>query len=196
MSLFAKLYDPLMLPLEQSILKKWRRELLQKVRGDVLEIGVGTGRNLPFYDTSVRWWGIEPHSEMRRLAEQRLKSVSYQAELVQGGAEYLPFPDAHFDHVVSTLVLCSVKDPKQALKEIERVLRPDGRFLALEHVRIDDLRWVGRLQDSFTPLWSRLADGCHLNRPTEAWVAERFRLEWVKSYVAGGVVMFAARKIM
>lgn len=193
MSLFAKLYDPLMLPIEHAVLKTWRRELLQAVRGDVLEIGVGTGLNLPFYNEHIRWVGIEPHPEMRRIAEKRLKNVSFSAKLVSGLAEALPFPDQSFDYVITTLVLCSVRDPKKALKEIERVLRPEGRLMGLEHVRIDVPKWVGGVQDFITPFWSKLADGCHLNRPTEAWVAERFRLEWVKSYVAGGVVMFAAR---
>ncbi|QZA33606.1 class I SAM-dependent methyltransferase [Hydrogenibacillus sp. N12] len=194
MELFPRLYDPLMAPLERLFLERLRRALLRPLAGEVLEIGVGTGRNLPFYGPGVRWTGIEPNPAMRRQAERRLRERGLAGALIAASAEALPFADGRFDAVVSTLVLCSVQDPRKALAEIRRVLKPGGRFLALEHVRIDDPRWAGWALDRLTPAWSRLADGCHLNRLTDRWIAERFAIEEKRTWARGVLVWIVARK--
>jgi ubiquinone/menaquinone biosynthesis C-methylase UbiE len=161
---FAALYDRLLAPSERGWLGEQRRHLVGQASGQVLEIGGGTGANLAHYGAVDRLVVTEPEEPMRRRLEQRARSLG-RAVVVDGApAERLPFPDASFDTVVSTLVLCTVGDPAAALAEIARVLRPGGRLLFIEHVRGEGRR--GRLQERFTPVWGVLAGGCHLDRDT------------------------------
>lgn len=177
--LFSLVYDRLMRVSEEACLAQWRAELLADLRGEVLEIGAGTGANLPHYPAAVtRVVLAEPERHMRRRLERRLaERPDLRFEIVDAAAERLPGADASFDAVVSTLVLCSVSDPAQTLAEVRRVLRPDGRFVFLEHVaaeRPDRLWWQQRLE----PVWKRLTGNCHLTRRTaEAIVAAGFRIE-------------------
>jgi ubiquinone/menaquinone biosynthesis C-methylase UbiE len=159
---FAPLYDLTQAPLERRVLGPMRDDLLGGLTGDVLDVGAGTGANLPYFRSAGRVVAVEPDRSMR----SRLVTRAGGAEVVAAPAEDLPFPDAAFDAVVATLVLCSVADLDRALAEIRRVLRPDGRLVVLEHVR-----GQGRLawwQDHLTPVWSRLVGGCRLNRDTRA----------------------------
>ena len=144
--LFAAIYDPFMRRTEQACLVAWRRELLSGLSGRVLEVGAGTGANLPHYPPAVTSLVLaEPDEHM--LAR--------------------PLPDATVDAVVSTLVLCSVPDPARALQELSRVLRPGGSLVFLEHVAAaggsSRLEWQRRIE----PVWKRIAGNCHLTRPTE-----------------------------
>jgi SAM-dependent methyltransferase len=123
--------------------------LLSHASGKVLEIGVGTGQNLSLYPPSARVTGIEP--------EPIHKEVS-----MTGTAEALPFADNEFDAVVSTLVFCSIPKFEQAFHETKRVLKPGGKLLLIEHVRLNGV--AGKIQDALTPMWSCVVDGCHLNR--------------------------------
>jgi ubiquinone/menaquinone biosynthesis C-methylase UbiE len=161
---FAALYDRLLAPTERSWLGEQRRRLLAGASGEVLEIGGGTGVNLAHYGNVDRLVVTEPEEPMRRRLEQRARSWARPVVVQDAPAEHLPFADASFDTVVSTLVLCTVRDPSAALAEIGRVLRPGGRLLFIEHVRGEGRR--GRVQQRITPLWRVLAGGCHPDRDT------------------------------
>lgn len=139
---------------------------LASARGDVLELGAGTGLNLPHYPVGVeRLVLAEPERHMARRLERRVERLARRAEVVRAPAEALPFDDGTFDTVVATLVLCTVADPQRALEEVRRVLRPEGSLLFLEHVRSEDPR-LARWQDRLHGAWQSFADGCNCNRPT------------------------------
>jgi ubiquinone/menaquinone biosynthesis C-methylase UbiE len=164
--IFAAGYDTVMEGPEKATFRAHRRALLAGARGRVLEIGGGTGANLPFYPAGVEEVVItEPEEPMARRAERKLAEHSLPARIVHAPAEELPFEDGSFDFAVSTLVLCTVNDPARALSEIRRVLKPDGRLLFLEHVRSRNPK-LARWQDRLQPLQYRLGHGCHCNRPT------------------------------
>lgn len=178
----AKLYDWFMTKPEAHCLRAWRADLLGALQGDVLELGAGTGLNLPHYPESVeRLVLTEPDRHMRRRLERRVADEPGRAasvEVVQASAESLAQPDASFDYVVSTLVLCSVGSVEPALAEAHRVLKPGGALVFLEHVAAEDrprrLRWQRRIE----PLWKRLMGNCHLTRrAAEAIEAAGFVLE-------------------
>jgi ubiquinone/menaquinone biosynthesis C-methylase UbiE len=164
----AAIYDWFMRDMEEACGRAWRAELLSDLRGDVLEIGAGTGRNLDHYCALRRLVLAEPDPHMRKRLVQRtaVSSVASTLDVVPWTAEALDCPDASFDAVVSTLVLCSVESPSRALAEMRRVLRPGGKLVFLEHVASDDPRrraWQRRLE----PLWRPIAGNCHLCRETE-----------------------------
>ena len=175
----ASLYDRLTSASEVACLQQWRAELLAGLTGDVLEVGAGTGLNLPFYPPGLARLVLsepDPHMRRRLMARRQQPEVT-PWELSDASLDDLPFPADSFDTVVGTLVLCSVPRPAQALAEIHRVLKPGGRFVFLEHVAAEDrprrLRWQHRVE----PLWKRLAGGCHLTRRTaEAIVAAGFAI--------------------
>lgn len=148
-----------------------RRQTLAGLAGEVLEIGFGTGHNLPWYpETVTRIVGIEPNPGMHRVAAPRVAAARASVELVQERAEALPFADASFDAVVSTFTLCSVAAPAVALAELRRVLRPGGGFAFLEHGLAPEPK-VARWQRRLTPLQRLIGDGCHLNRKIDDLVA-------------------------
>jgi len=174
--LFAALYDRMLAGTERAGLSERRSELLSQALGRVLEIGAGTGLNLAHYPAAVEELVLaEPEEPMARRLEARLASLGRAAQVVRAPAEALPFEDERFDTVVCTLVLCTVEDPERALAEIDRVLRPGGRLLFLEHVRSEDPR-VARWQDRVHGIWLRCGHGCNCNRPTPALI-ERSPLE-------------------
>lgn len=163
---FAAGYDRLMAGAEKAVLRGRREALLSRLAGDVLEIGGGTGANLPFYGAGVEQLVItEPEEPMARRLERKLAGYSLPARVVRAPAEELPLGDASFDFVVSTLVLCTVDDPARALSEIYRVLKPGGRLVFLEHVRSDGPR-LARWQDRLHGVQVRVGHGCHCNRRT------------------------------
>jgi ubiquinone/menaquinone biosynthesis C-methylase UbiE len=164
--LFAAGYDAFMARTEKAGLRARRESLLSQLNGRVLEVGGGTGANIPFYGERVEEVVItEPEEPMARRLERKLRDASLAATVVRAPAEALPFADGSFDFAVSTLVLCTVDDPSRALAEIHRVLTPTGRLLFLEHVRSDNPR-LARWQDRLHPLQVRFAHGCHCNRRT------------------------------
>ncbi len=146
-------------------IRNWRRYLVQELEGEVLEIGVGSGTNLPYYRRAGHVWAIEPDVEKVATARTVGVRASVPVEVREGTAEALPFADDTFDHVVSSLVFCSVTEPKQALTEIARVLRPGGTLHMLEHVRPKTAA-LGWLAETVTPAWSKAAGNCHLDRMT------------------------------
>lgn len=160
--LFAAGYDPLMSAAERGWLGRFRALLLDHARGEVVEVGAGTGANLARYHDVIRVHATEPDAEMRRRMERKLDAAPVPVEVSAAPAEDLPFPDASFDTAVSTLVVCSFRDPARALREIRRVLRPDGQYLFLEHGGATGRR--GDWQRRLDPIWSHLSAGCHLDR--------------------------------
>ncbi len=172
--LMSTIYDRFMESSERACRSEWRAALLGGLEGDVLEIGAGTGLNLPHYPRSLsRLVLSEPDPNMRaKLADKLGGTRLDRVELSGAGVDELGVPDASFDVVVSTLVLCSVPDVGRALASIRRVLRPGGALVYLEHVAADDrperLRWQRRLE----PAWRRIAGNCHLARQTGRAIRE------------------------
>ena len=160
-----KLYDPFLAVGELRGLRQRRSDVLAHAQGSVLEIGAGTGLNARHYPPVDALVLTEPDPHMRSRLAARLAGHPLSPRVVQAAAEDLPFDDGSFDTVVSTMVLCTVADPQQVLREIHRVLRPHGRFLFIEHVRSEQPR-LARWQDRLHPVWKPFALGCHCNRDT------------------------------
>jgi ubiquinone/menaquinone biosynthesis C-methylase UbiE len=164
----ALVYDRLGAASEEAGMREERRRLLARASGEVLEIGAGTGLNLPLYPPAVtRIVAAEPNRHMERRLRRKVREAPVPVELLSAPAEALPLAAGSFDTVVGTLVLCTVNDPAAVLAEVARVLRPGGRYLFLEHVRAHDAG-LARWQDRLAPLWGVIGDGCHPNRATLA----------------------------
>lgn len=156
-----------------SLFSRQRQKLIPLAHGRVLEVGLGTGHNLPFYDRQrvSQVVGVDPALSLHPIARRRVVASGLDVELMGLSAERLPAPDASFDTVVSTWTLCSIPDPVAALREMRRVLKPGGQLLFSEHGRAPEpevARWQTRLQ----PYWKPLAGGCHLDRDIPALLAE------------------------
>jgi ubiquinone/menaquinone biosynthesis C-methylase UbiE len=163
---FSALYDRCFKASEEAGLRDMRRDLLAGARGRVLELGAGTGLNLELYPAAVTDLTLtEPDPHMIKQLRKRVSEESREAKVVEAPAEKLPFEDDSFDTVAVTLVLCTVPDPAAALREIKRVLKPEGRFLFLEHVRSPE-PGLAKWQDRLEKPWRFLGDGCHCNRDT------------------------------
>ncbi|PYM41057.1 MAG: SAM-dependent methyltransferase [Candidatus Rokuibacteriota bacterium] len=183
------LYDPVCALYELLGLDRWRRWLVAGARGLALDVGCGTGRNLPLYREGVRVVGLDPAWASLQRARRRVPHIA----LVQGSAEALPFSDATFDTVVSGLTFCSVPDARRGLAEVRRVLRPDGQLRMLEHVR-SITPWKARVQDKIERFWVWLSGGCHPNRDTERAVeASGFVIEADGQRAKGDMRRFSAR---
>lgn len=136
--------------------------------GAVLEVGAGSGLNFAHYGTDVRTvYALEPSAELRRKAAPRAQQERVPIQFLEARAEAIPLPDGAVDTVVTTWTLCTIEDPGQALREMRRVLKSDGRLVFVEHGRAPDPR-LARWQDRLTPVWRRITGGCHLNRPIDA----------------------------
>ncbi len=161
---FAALYDRFMAANERRVARH-RPWIVGEARGRVLEIGAGTGASFPHYRRAESVTALEPDPFMRARARLKAEAFPVAVDLRPGDARSLPFPDSSFDTVVSTLVFCTVPDPRRGLAEVRRVLRPGGEFRFIEHVR-HDAGPGGAIEDALTPLWRRVSAGCHLNRRT------------------------------
>ena len=151
--------------MRQRNLTAYRGRIIPTAEGRVLEIGIGSGLNLPFYSRSVTHLiGLEPSPRLLAMARRVQRSGCGSVELIEGSAEAIPLQDASVDTVVTTWTLCSIPDALRALRDMRRVLRPGGRLLFVEHGRAPDPHVVW-WQDRLTPVWKRLGGGCHLNRP-------------------------------
>lgn len=178
---FAALYDRLTEAGERTF-KDIRPRIMGEAQGRVLDIGVGTGASFAFYPAEAKVMGTEPDPHMLERARRRLEEMRpNHIELHQAPAERLPFEDDSFDHVVCSLVLCSVRDLPRALAEARRVLKPEGTLRFMEHVRNDDSRFWGTTQDLMAPVWRWFNGGCNPNRRTEqAIVAAGFQIDWLE----------------
>lgn len=172
---FALLYDPFLWLGEHAGMRRHRRALLRQARGRVLEIGAGTGLNVPHYPSGLSELILaEPDASMHRRLVRRADG---RATVVTAPADSLPVGDASLDTVVSTFVLCTVENPETALREIRRVLRPGGQLLLIEHVRAD-APWSAWFQRVCRKPWSSFARGCRCDQPTpELLRASGFRAE-------------------
>jgi ubiquinone/menaquinone biosynthesis C-methylase UbiE len=158
------------LTMRGSDVEKARARITAGLDGEVLEIGFGSGRNIPYYPAGLTHvWAVDPAAVGRKLAEKRAAASAVPIEYIGLDAQTLPVGDASADHALSTWTLCTIPDPMAALAEIIRVLRPGGAFHFVEHGRSPDAK-VARMQDRLTPLQRRVAGGCHLNRPIDELV--------------------------
>jgi ubiquinone/menaquinone biosynthesis C-methylase UbiE len=168
--MFSAFYDRAFEATEEAGLREMRAQLLRQARGRVLELGSGTGLNLELYPHE----GIEcltltePDPHMIKQLRARVQEIGCAADVMEVGAENLPFDDDSYDTVVVTLVLCTVPDQAAALEEISRVLKPDGQLLFLEHVRATNDPSLAKWQDRLETPWRFVGDGCHCNRDTVA----------------------------
>jgi ubiquinone/menaquinone biosynthesis C-methylase UbiE len=173
------LYDRYLLPTLIDLLcgikpvQRQRAKLVPRAQGRVLEIGIGTGRNLPFYDKTrlSELYGLDPALQMHPKARERMHAAGIEVEMLDLPAEKIPMPDASFDTVVTTFTLCTIPDAVAALREMRRVLKPGGRLLFCEHCNAPDAS-VHQWQNRLTPLWKPIAGGCHLNRDIPALLRE------------------------
>jgi ubiquinone/menaquinone biosynthesis C-methylase UbiE len=170
-------YERFLRDAERAGLADIRGRLLAGAAGTTLEVGAGTGLNLRHYPGAVTELVLtEPSPHMARRLRNRLKDAAVPARVERASAELLPFPDASFDTVVATFVLCTVPDMVPALSELRRVLRPGGRYLFLEHVRSDDADLAAR-QDRWHVPWRLFGDGCNCNRDIAAVITAFFDVE-------------------
>jgi SAM-dependent methyltransferase len=168
-------------------LRPERARWIPLARGVVLEVGVGSGLNVPIYGGEVRkLYALDPSEELLRMARSRAARAAFPVEFLCRPAEAIPLADGSVDDIVTTWTLCTIPDPVAALQEMHRVLRPEGRLIFVEHGRSPDPA-VGRWQDRLTPLWRRVAGGCHLNRPIDRLLRSGGfeALEMNRGYVAG-----------
>jgi ubiquinone/menaquinone biosynthesis C-methylase UbiE len=185
------LYDAVTAISDWAGLGRWRRWLTGSARALTLEVGCGTGRNLPLYPPGVHAIGLDPAHDSLLRARRRAPFMP----LVRASAEALPFRDGTFDTVVSGLVFCSVPDPKRGLSEVRRVLRTTGQLRMIEHVRRPEGSLGGWWQDLIQPAWTCLSGGCHNNRDTERIVAGAgFRIEPDGRRANGTLRRFSARR--
>ncbi|MCL2428758.1 MAG: class I SAM-dependent methyltransferase [Alphaproteobacteria bacterium] len=166
------------LAMRQSSLVPYRSRVIGAAEGRVLEIGIGSGLNFPLYGTAITSVvGLEPSSELLRMAATRVPSAAVPISLLDASAESIPLETASIDTVITTWTLCTIPDTPRALAEMRRVLRPGGALLFVEHGRAPESE-VARWQDRLDPLWSRIAGGCHLNRQIDRLIADSgFRIE-------------------
>lgn len=196
MAFFGFLYDFFMEPLDALKVKSWRKWVVSVEGEKVLEVGVGTGLNLPRYEAGKSLFVLDPRREFITRARKRARfwTLKRSPEFLLGAGEGLPFQEGVFDAAVSSWVLCTVLDPVRTLQEIGRVLKPGGMLRLLEHVRLKSGS-AARFQDLMTPAWSRLAGGCHPNRDPVRLVQDAgFQKVRVEEKLGGLVVGIEAFK--
>jgi len=187
------LYESQILPriidisLRGAEIGRLRARVASGLTGEVLEIGFGSGLNVPYYPPGLTCvWAVDPAAAGRKLAARRVAASPVPIEYIGLDAQALPLDDGHVDHVLCTWTLCTIPDVSAALAEVRRVLRPGGTLHFLEHGRSPDAK-VARRQDRFTPLQRRVAGGCHLNRPIDRLIADAgLELTEIKTYYLKG----------
>ncbi|MFN7085249.1 MAG: class I SAM-dependent methyltransferase [Burkholderiales bacterium] len=166
---------------------RYRAQIVPRARGTVLEIGVGSGLNLPFYGSGVdHLYGLDPSKELLVMARKKTRGITLPVEFLAHSSEKIPLDDGCVDTVVMTWTLCSIPDPLKALKEMKRVLKPGGILLFAEHGLAPEVR-VQRWQQRLNPLWGRIAGGCNLNRKMDQLIqAAGFRITELETGYAKG----------
>lgn len=167
-----------------------RKHLVSHAVGQVLEIGGGTGLNMPYFPSSCKVISIDISSKHKDEFLRKRFSSLCKVDYSQMDAQHLAFPDNCFDTLLATLTLCTINDPTSALLEFKRVLKPGGRFLVIEHI-LSDRPQIANLLNWLTPAWAFCAQGCHLNRKTdESILTADFVPKYVR-YIAKGILMFS-----
>lgn len=190
MGLYRRLVLPRLVHLTCGLkpVRLQRGKVVPLASGDVLEIGFGSGLNLPHYDPAAvrKLWALEPTAEMWSLAQDAVKASTVPVELVDADAEEIPLADASVDTVLVTYALCTIPDAPAAISEMRRVLKPGGRLLFCEHGEAPDEN-VRRWQTRLNPLWHRIAGGCNLNRPISSLIeAGGFHMESLETMYLPG----------
>ena len=188
MNLYSRFALPRLIDfaMRQKRVRERRALLVPQAYGAVLEIGIGSGLNLPYYGARVkRICGVDPSAELLDIARRGAKRQSTEVELVRQSAERLPFGDASFDSAVMTWSLCSIADPLAALREAKRVLKPGGELFFVEHGLAPE-PGVAAWQHRLTPLWRPLAGGCHLDRRMDELVRRVFPVMELETYYLEG----------
>ncbi|MEJ6683520.1 MAG: class I SAM-dependent methyltransferase [SAR86 cluster bacterium] len=186
------LYDKYLLPkllnlaMKAPEMTRLRRELVPLATGRVLEIGVGSGLNLPFYAQQVHVTGVDPSLELQAYAREIAQEAKLAVEFLAVSAEAIPLADNIFDTAVITWSLCTIPDPDAALREVRRLLKPAGKLIFIEHGESPEAN-IATWQRRINPTWNKLAGGCHLNRrPDTAMLANGFKFaEMTKGYIPG-----------
>lgn len=179
MGLYQRLIVPHLIDLamRSQSLDAYRQRAIEAARGIVLEIGVGSGQNLPLYGSAVdRVYAIDPSPELLRLARDSIPDAPVPLSLIRASAEQLPFADTIFDTIVMTWTLCSIPDPIAALVEMRRILKPGGHLVFVEH-GLSPESGVARWQHLLTPCWKRIGGGCHLDRKMDDLIRGRVQAE-------------------
>ena len=170
--IFARFYDRVAQKTEAKVLAERRKALLSNLKGNILEIGAGTGVNFQYYGIEASVLAIEPSPYMLRQAEEKRKDRKdiclVQATVEQCYEDKVVHKNS-MDAIVCTLVLCTIPDPQQALNYFYQWLKPDGILIIMEHIRSHD-QWKGKIQDFLTPAWKIIGEGCHLNRKTDQMI--------------------------
>ena len=191
-SLFARIYDLFMVPQDRFGLAHQRARLCGPAKGRVLEIAIGTGLNIPHYESAKTVVGIDNNLAMLRRAIRRTWETNIPVELVVADARALPFPDQSFDSIVVGLSLCTIPDPGITLAELHRVATPRGELRFLEHVRSAKPS-TARRQDRFAPVWERVSGGCRANQDTEQLINESsWSIDDLWSSDGGGLIQGTA----
>jgi ubiquinone/menaquinone biosynthesis C-methylase UbiE len=185
-------YDKYVLPkilnlaMKAPEMTRLRRQLVPLATGRVLEIGIGSGLNLPFYSKGVHVTGVDPSLELQAYARQVAHESQVDIEFLSVGAEEIPLPDKSFDSVVITWSLCTIPDPDAALREVRRLLKPGGQLIFAEHGQSPEAH-IAKWQRRVNPTWNKVAGGCHLNRrPDQAILANGFNFaEMTEGYIPG-----------
>jgi ubiquinone/menaquinone biosynthesis C-methylase UbiE len=190
MGLYAKYVLPRIIDLamRNEETARLRAAWIPLARGEVLEVGIGSGLNLPFYSPDVqRVYGVDPSIELQQIARGRVVAAPVEVEfLSQSAEEQLPLADASIDTVVTTWTLCSIPNAPKALQEMKRVLKASGRLIFLEHGRAADTGVVD-WQERITPLWKNITGGCHLNRKIDDLITTAgFRITELKTFYVRG----------
>ena len=168
MGIYEKYFLPKLLNMAMKApdLTNLRKRLVPLAHGNVLEIGIGSGLNLPYYDSKVQVTGLDPSLELQTYAREVASKAGVTVDFLSEGGEEIPTADNSFDTVVMTWTLCTIPDPRSALSEIRRVLKPEGKLIFAEHGKAPDAN-VAKWQDRINPVWNVIGGGCNLNRPME-----------------------------
>ena len=185
-------YDKYFLPkilnlaMKTPEMTRLRRQLVPLATGKVLEIGIGSGLNLPFYNKGVQVTGVDPSLELQAYAREVARESQVDIEFLGVGAEAIPLPDKSFDTVVITWSLCTIPDPDAALREVRRLLKPGGQLLFAEHGQSPEAH-IAKWQRRINPTWNKIAGGCHLNsRPDQVILANGFNFaDMTAGYIPG-----------
>lgn len=186
---FARIYDPFMEAMEHKVLSRYRKQLLEPLQGNILEVGSGTGINFKLYPKGCHVIASEPSEHMLKYASERLRTEDIQADieivLAGVGSEELKkyVPEDGFDAIVCTLVLCTIPEPEKAVADFKQWLKPPGKLIILEHVhaRTQPRKTFHNL---INPAWKHLAEGCHINRDTAKMLRDQgFVAEWQHDFI-------------